>query len=601
MKESPRSVSYRVSWPEPHTHQFHVEVTFPGPLPETLDLRMPAWNPGSYLIREFSRHVSDVVAEGPGGEGCKVEQTAKDTWRIDQASKGVTVRYRVYAHELTVRTSHLDASHAFFNGVALFLFSEECRTLPARLILELPDEWRVSTGLEPAEGPEVAWLAEDYDHLVDCPVEAGTHETLTFSVRDVPHEVAIWGQGNYDPEKVKSDLAAIVEASAQMFNGLPYDRYLFIVHLSDGRGGGLEHANSSVLNYPALGFVPQREYEGFLQLASHELFHVWNVKRIRPKAFTPYNYHEENYTRLLWIMEGLTDYYAVLLCRRAGLISPERFLQIWAERITRLNRTPGRFLQSLEASSWDTWVKLYRPGENSVNNTVSYYLKGSLIGVVLDVEIRTRSKDGSSLDDVMRALFLAASEGSVLDENAFAEIVSTVTGVDVRDLLGSYVSGTEEVDFAAHFLKSGVQLKARPQEGSVDRGGKPGTDAEGEPVVNRGYFGANLITKEGGLQVQSVPLGSPAGRDGLYPGDELLAIDGWRLRSSKALEVQLARLKPTETVIATISRRDRIVNLPVTLEARPLDTVWFEINDDADSDEKSRYEDWVGGTFEVKA
>lgn len=558
------NVRIEVTWPEPHTHQFHVEATFEGSLADPLDLQMPAWNPGSYLIREFARHVSSVEATGADGEPLKVRKVSKDTWRIEAAADGVTVRYRVYANELTVRTCHLDDTHAFFNGVGMFLYNEQTRSWPVTLKLGVPEGWTVATGLE-REG-EHLYRAADFDELVDCPVEAGTHRTIPFTPNGVPHEIAIWGKGNFDVERMQKDLTAIVEESASMFGGLPYDRYVFITHLSETRGGGLEHRNSSVLNFNQLGFHPEKKYAGFLELAAHELFHVWNVKRIKPDVFTPYDYNRENYTRLLWVMEGITDYYAFLLCARAGVTELKHVLELLGQRITRLQRTPGRKTQSLEDSSHDTWVKLYRPDENSVNSTVSYYLKGSLVAAVLDLEIRARSGGEASLDDVMRALFQMAQAGQSLGETAFGAVVKEATGVDVSDLLEAYVSGTEDVSFPAHLAHVGLAARSRTASGSGDKGGKPG----GKERAPQAWLGATLRRDgRGRLKVSSVPEGTPALRDGLYAGDEVLAVDGWRVADARSLDHLLEERAPGERVDLTVFRRDRLCTLGVTLGERP--------------------------------
>ena len=580
-----KTVRYQVSWPEPHTHQFHVVAEIPSGLSEELFLRMPTWNPGSYLIREFSRHVSAVAANVP------IEKVKKDTWRVAEAGKGCRISYRVYANELTVRTCHLDDSHAFFNGVGLFLFADESRALPVELTLDVPEGWSVCTGLE--QNDDGTYIASDYDELVDCPVEAGTHEVIRYAALDVPHEVVMWGRGNYDADRIASDLTAITEASAAVFDGsLPYSRYAFITHLTDSRGGGLEHHNSSVLNFPQLGFQPDDKYAGFLQLATHELFHVWNVKRIKPVAFSPYDYSQENYTKLLWVMEGITDYYAMLICARAGVSSLEYFCKTIGERLTRLAQIPGRLEQSLEESSQDTWIKLYRPDENSINSTVSYYLKGSLVALALDLAIRERSKGAKSLDHVMRALWSQAQEQRALEEAEFGALVEEATGIAVTDLLTAYVSGTDELDVSELLRSVGLVLHARPSLGAKDKGGKP---APPDATETDAWLGAVLArNSKGQLLVQSVPTGSPAAEQGLYAGDEVLALDGWRTTDSGAVDARLSERAAGDIVELTVFRRDQLQTVSVKLGKKPADTFWIEALSDAGAAHVKAFESWIG-------
>lgn len=579
-----KNVRYFVSWPEPHTHQFHVTAEFPAGLANELFLRMPAWNPGSYLIREFSRHVSAVSADVP------IEKVKKDTWHLTGTGKGCRVTYRVYANELTVRTNHLDDTHAFFNGVGMFLFSDESRGLPVELTLDVPDDWTVCTGLDRSD--DGVFRAKDYDELVDCPVEAGSHDVIRYAAFDVPHEVVIWGRGNYDPDRIARDLTVITEESGAIFDdSLPYSRYAFITHLSDGRGGGLEHRNSSVLNFPQLGFRPEEKYAGFLELATHELFHVWNVKRIKPVAFAPYDYSQETYTSLLWVMEGITDYYALLICARAGVSPLEHFFRTVGQRLTRLARIPGRKEQSLEDSSRDTWIKLYRPDENSINSTVSYYLKGSLVALALDLAIRARSEHKKSLDDVMRALWARAQEQRFLEEGEIGALMQEATGVDVSDLLEAYVSGTEELDLSELLAPMGLDLRARAALSSSDKGGKPAPE---NGSIAEAWLGANLSRNaRGRLVVQSVPKDSPAELSGLFADDELLAIDGWRTSDTKDVDARLAERAPGESVELTVFRRDQLLALTVELGRKPRDTFWVEPQAEPEAAAARAFESWL--------
>ena len=288
-------VRYHLSIDDAHAHVYFVAATFTGPFANgALEVFLPTWTPGSYLQREFSRNVLSALAENESGHPLAIEKRDKSTWHVSAgAAKSVTIRMRIYANDLTVRTSHVDGTHAFFNGANLFVTRPENRDTPCVLALDVPAGWKVATTL-PADGKN--YRADDYDHLVDCPVEMGTHQSISFDVDGVPHEVAIWGEGNFDPKALREDLAKIVKAQAQLMGGLPFNRYLFLVHLSDKGRGGLEHRDSTTRLYPRFGFRPHKDYEEFLRLASHEYFHLWNVKRLKPKSFDPDDYSRENYT-----------------------------------------------------------------------------------------------------------------------------------------------------------------------------------------------------------------------------------------------------------------------------------------------------------------
>ena len=388
---------YTVSAPPPFTHHFHVTLTVPD-APPTLRLAFPRWTPGSYLLREHGRQAENIRLK----EGGALTKVSPHVWEVKSQGGSVTLEYRVYAHELTVRTAHLDDTHGFFNGVNLFLVPEGGELRRCTLEITPPPGWKISTTL-PQKGA-TTFEADDFHHLVDCPVEMGTQRVLPFTVRDIPHELILWNHGNEDEKRLLEDLPKLVEQNARVFGGLPYKKYLFITHLTDTGRGGLEHRDSTALLFPRFGFK-DKDYEDFLTLSCHEHFHTWNVKRIKPRAFSPYDYSRENPTRMLWAMEGFTSYYDNFNTRRAGLITADRYLTVLGELITTLLQTPGRKLHTLEESSYDAWIKYYRQDEHSVNSTVSYYLKGELVGVCLDLTLRHLTDGKKSLDDVMRLLW----------------------------------------------------------------------------------------------------------------------------------------------------------------------------------------------------
>ncbi len=423
---APVEITFTVAMPRPHTHLFDVDIgikrTTAGPQEERLV--MPVWTPGSYLVREFGRHVQDFAVKDAAGQPLKWEKTDKHAWRVvTNGARDWHATYRVYANELSVRTSELNSAHAFWNNANLLMYLDGFLQSPATVRVLAPDVWKVATGLPIVPGQKNTFRAENFDLLYDSPFEVSNFKTLVFNVKGIPHRIVIDGEGNYDPERMRRDVQKLVETQVETMGGeIPYRDYTFILHLRANAGGGLEHANSTALGYPRFAFktergdrttsaapnttdTPQRDYRGFLSLVSHEFFHLWNVKRIRPDALGPFDYTKENYTKLLWVAEGITDYYADLLLRRAGLITEGEFLAATARSIQNLQNTPGRQVQSVEESSFDTWIKYYRQDENSINSQISYYDKGAILGLLLDLELRKRTNGGKSLDDVMRYLY----------------------------------------------------------------------------------------------------------------------------------------------------------------------------------------------------
>jgi predicted metalloprotease with PDZ domain len=576
---------YRLSLPEPHTHLFHVEATVERPGGD-VELVLPVWTPGSYLVREFARHLEGVSAEDGEGRRLPVERLDKHRFlvRAGGAARAV-VSYRVYANELTVRTCHLDGTHGFLNGAAVFPFARGRER--ERHVLEIlpPVGWRVATALD--GGPTI-FTARDYDELADSPVEIGTHRSVTFEALGKPHEIALWGRGNVDEARLAEDARKVVETLGALMGGLPYDRYLFVVHLTDKRRGGLEHARSTVLNVARTGFFPREAYVETLGLLAHEFFHVWNVKRLRPAAFVPFDYEREQYTRLLWWFEGATSYYEQVALARAGFLEPKAWLKALGKALTSLERTPGARKMSVEEASFLAWVKHYRPDENSPNSAVSYYLKGELVVLALDLALR---KAGRSADDVLRAL-MERFERSGVPEGGVEDVVADLAGPEAaRRFFDRFVRGTDPLELDLDAV--GVSLRRRPAQGLDDKGGAPGKVDEERPAP--GWLGAELAPGPK-LVVSTVREGSPAHRAGLYAEDELVAEDGFRL-DRNALWDRICERGPGGMLKLTVFRRDELVNVTVVLGTPPEDTVWLEVDPQATPEQRARFEAWCGSPF----
>jgi predicted metalloprotease with PDZ domain len=531
------TIHYQVAMPQPQTHLFEVTlqiVNYPLPI---LDLKFPVWTPGSYMIREYSRHLQNFAAT-TNSSILPWRKISKNHWQVEtNGVSEITVRYRIFANELTVRTNHLDTTHGYFNGAALFFRLPRFDKLPIRLTVVPPSpKWRVTTALTSLPQTENTFIAVDFDTLVDCPVEIGTHQLYNFEVLGKPHELAIWGQGNYQVQQMIADIKKIIEVEAKMFGGLPYDKYLFLLHLLSQAYGGLEHKNSTSLIYQRFGFRDREKYENYLQLVAHEFFHLWNVKRIRPKALEVFDYDNENYTPSLWFCEGTTSYYDLLIPLRAGIYDVKTFLNNWSKEITRYLTTPGRKVQPLTESSFDAWIKLYRQDNNSGNSQMSYYLKGEMVSLMLDLLIRKRHNNKRSLDDVMVQmweLFGKKEIGYTCEQ--LKQVIESVAQTDLSGFLERYLDTTEKLPFNEYLEPFGLQLIGE------------GAD---EP-----FLGVKICTENGREIVKFVESDS---------GDELLAIDGIKTTAT-SLSDRLKDYKGGDTLQFTVFHQDLLYTYAITL------------------------------------
>jgi predicted metalloprotease with PDZ domain len=466
-------------------------------------LRLPVWTPGSYTLREFGRYLGELQAETVDGEPVHAEAIEKSAWRVDAPSgTRLRVRYSAWCNELTVRTPHVDQTHAFFTGTNVLVYQDGDTGRPCTLALTPPEDWSTFCSLE-REGE--VFVAPDYDTLADTPVEMGAHVFDAFEVAGIPHRIIYWGAEavHLDRPAIVAGYRACVEKNAELFGGLPYRRYDFIVHITESLRGGLEHLSSTVLACPWRYFETSTGFEEMLGLVMHEHFHVWNIKRIKPRTLVPFDYERENYTSALWVAEGFTSYFDDYQCRRAGLLTQDRYLEILGKSITAMLQLPGRHQQSIARSSFDAWIRLYKPDGNSPNRTVSYYLKGGLVAWLLDLVIRDRSDGARSLDDVMKHLWKGTcDDASGYDEMNMGQTILDATGVDVSAELAAWVFGTDDPDWNDVLASHGMEL----------------VEPSGEPAVD---FGWTLS----GQTVKSVLDGGAAQRAGLTPGDELVAID----------------------------------------------------------------------------
>ncbi len=575
------TVRYTLSMPDPNSHLFHVKMEVRNAPGGATDFVMPVWTPGSYKVRDFAKNVQDFSAGKH--EWRKVD---KSRWRVS-AGGDVTVEYDVWAFELSVQTSHLDADHAFINGASVFLYVEGQKDAPISLEIQAPRGWKIATGLE-ARGRLLA--APNYDLLVDCPIEVGTFVRHTFKVRGVPHHLVIHGEGNYDEKKLVDDVRKLVETEVQILRHIPYQEYTFLLHnTTEFRGGGLEHLNSTALQYPPTGYRPREKYENFLELVAHEFFHLWNVKRIHPDMLGPFDYDREVYTTLLWVMEGFTSYYDTLVPCRAKLWTAEKYFKKMADRIQKYEEKPGRKRQSLSESSFDTWIKLYQPNENSQNCQMSYYEKGELVGMCLDLEIRHRTGNAKSLDDVMRLLYDEyGREGKGFPEGEFKRTGERVAG-NLDRFFADLVDGTADIAWNRYLGYAGVRLDhdaKRPDEGETAR-------------KSKAWVGVGTSKAGGVLSVASVVEGSPAWKSGLSAKDEIIALDGAKLVADD-FEKRLDEYDPGDKVRFTVFRSGFLREIPVTLGAKDNVTWVLRKVKSPTPAQKRVYEGWLWSKWETK-
>jgi predicted metalloprotease with PDZ domain len=503
-------ISYEVSFKEPQAHYAAVEMNVSGLSKAYIDVKMPVWAPGSYLIREFSRNVEGFTAT-TGITSLKVEKLKKNTWRVfNGTAKSVTINYSVYAAEVSIRTPFVDDSHAFLSPTGIFMYPDKQLLLGSTVRIIPFKGWnKVSTGLEPVAGRQFTYTAKDYDILYDSPIEVGNQDVFEFTAAGVKHEVAMYGGGNYNAERLKADMPKIVEQATAMYGENPNQRYTFIVHNLSRGSGGLEHLNSTVLGVARDSYSTEDGYKGFLGLVAHEYHHLWNVKRMRPIALGPFDYENENYTTDLWVAEGFTSYYKNKFMLRAGYVTPEEFVGALTGSVGKILNTPGAKIESAAASSFDAWIKYYRPNENSNNSTVSYYSKGEVIGLLLDLEIIHATKGAKSLDDVMKAMYLQCkSKGRGYTDAEFKAMTENISGIDLTDFWAKYVNGVYPVEYAKYFGFAGIKVQDEDAGKSIP------------------YLGIATRATDGHVNIIAVSRNSGAWIDGLNTGDEIISVDG---------------------------------------------------------------------------
>ncbi len=575
---------YTISPHSRDAHLFEVTLEISQPAKGAQIVSLPRWIPGSYLMREFARHIISLSAVDSRGAALAVEKTGMSSWRVATGKGATRLSYRVYAFDLSVRTAYLDQTRGFFNGSSVFLAVSGQEMHPHQVTIlsgDCPNGWKVATTLPRTHGKRWGFgefCADNYDALVDHPVELGEFDVVKFKACGVPHAVILSGRHQADLKRLARDLKAICETQIRFFGEpAPFSEYLFLTAVVGDGYGGLEHRDSTAL-ICSRGDLPLPDdastsagYRQFLGLSSHEYFHSWNVKRIKPAAFAPYQLDKENPTRLLWAFEGLTSYYDDLMLVRSGLTDPATYLQQLGETITSVWRTPGQRWQSLEDASFDAWTKYYRQDENSPNSLVSYYTQGSLVGLALDLTIRTRTNNQKSLDTVMLALWEQFGRhwdkrGEGISETAWERIACDATGLDLRADFQRWLREPGVPELAPLLATIGVEWQNRPPQSASDKGGS----WVEQPKAGNAFLGARHTTDNGQIRITHVLNDSPAEQAGLAAGDILVALDGLRLTPAN-LESRLQSYPVGSRVTLHRFRRDELLTskLPIKTNIQP--------------------------------
>ena len=564
-------VNYKLGMSKPNNHYFQVEMNVSGLNDASIVVKMPVWAPGSYLVREFSKNLNAVYATDEKGVAREVKKLTKNSWEINtKDAKSISIKYDVYAFELSVRTSFLDDSHGYLNGTSVFMYLDGHQDLKGKLAITPHEKFKKITTALKSEGNNT-FSFSNYDQLVDCPIEIGNHITFQFEAGGVNHTVAMYGEGNYDIPTLQKDMARIVEAETKAMGENPNKDYVFIIHNVTDPSGGLEHKNSTTLEVNRWTYMGD-DYLGFLSLVAHEYFHLWNVKRIRPKELGPFNYDEENYTDLLWVMEGFTSYYDELFLRRAGYYTADEYLNKIIGTINYVENSVGNKMQPVAHSSFDAWIKAYRPTENSGNTTISYYSKGQILAVILDLYIIQKFKAEKCLDDFMQRLYkdFYLKNDVGFTEEEFQATLESFLGEDMDWFFSNYVYGTETPDYKKYFEYVGLSFY------NSDDSVKP-------------FLGVKASGSER-LVITGITAGSAAEEQGLSVNDEIIAINGYRVNQAD-FEKYVKILVPGDKFEILISRDNVMKTYQVEMGGKASKKYIFK--PDFNDDNRKLFDYWL--------
>jgi len=570
------TIHYKLGISEPSTHLFEVEISFEN-LPASekqFDLMMPAWRTGRYVIFDFAGGVQEFSAVGDGGKPLRWNKVDKQTWRIETQGRTLTARYKVYANEFNSRTRGLNDEHAFVDPASVFMYVEKFKSLPLEIEIIAPMGWHTTTGLDGVQGKTNRYTAPNYEYFADCPIEIGNQKDFEFDVEGKKHVLMIYGAGNWDEKKIIPDISKLVKANKEFWGELPYERYIFMLHVTPSSGGGTEHINSTIMGTQPFVFKNPDRYLGFMGLVSHEYFHTWNVKQLRPSGIRPYDFSKENYVKELWIAEGSTDYYGSLFLVRNGFMTPEKYLESVASGIQSERQRPGNRIQSATESSFDAWVKFWRETQNAYNSESDYYEKGAEVSLLLDLEIRQSSKNARSLDDVMKTMyqqFRLGKSGYTVDD--FQKVAEQNAGKKLTSFFQDFAHGTKPLPWEQYLGYAGIEVAPKD-------------------TIPKAWLGLQTGGPAGSVRVNRVAAGSPAYEAGVDVGDEILALNGFRLRGND-LQQRVSEMKAGDVVKLTVFRDDKLRDIEVVLRNQDIPSYRLAKTKNPSSLQKDIYEAWL--------
>ncbi|MFZ4619167.1 MAG: M61 family metallopeptidase [Bacteroidota bacterium] len=568
------AVYYKLSMPNPDSHLFEVEVRIEHHNGKTLDLHMPAWRTGRYMILDFAGGVQEFSAVDAKNKVLPFKKMTKDTWRIENGpSSSVTVRYKVFANEFNMRTRELNSEHAFVDPLSVFMYMDERKNSPLELTVIPYRDWKVTTGLEEVSGRPFTFSAPNFEYFGDCPLEIGNQHDFDFFVDGKKHTISIYGDGNWNSDTLITDLTKIVIANKEFWGELPYKKYVFMIHCQPNAGGGTEHINSTIMGVRPFVFSNPGTYKGFLGLVSHEYFHTWNVKQLRPKAIAPYDFSKENYAEEFWVSEGTTSYFDDLILLRTGHSDAKSYLEIINSMVNNERARFGNTIQPLAEASFDAWIKYWRGRQNSQNAESDYYGKGSQVSLVLDLEIRQRSKNKHSLEEVMRIMFKRFPLTKGFTNNDLKAVCEEVTGGSFADFFTKYLYTTAPLPWEVTLQYAGLEVTAKDS-------------------VKRVALGVSTIDAGEKTRITNVTPNSPGAAAGLDYNDEIVALNGYRVRTAD-LNERIASMRSGDEVTLTIFRNDKLKTIKVILGYFGASTYTVKKTAKPSELQRSIYEDWL--------
>lgn len=566
-------VKVNLDFSQAEHHYTHVTLNLPKSKKTTLDLKLPTWRTGRYEILNLANGIRDFASETKKGQPITWQKIDKDTWRLTgDFSAGAVVNYQVYANQLGYRTRHVDDSHAFIDASGVIMYSDDTRNDKYIVDLVVPKSWRSVSGLDKGKHKH-QFIAQNYDVLIDSPIETGINQYFEFEVDGRDYELVIWGEGNYNTDNMVTDLKKMVAQGDTIWSDYPFSRYVFMVHATSGARGATEHLNSTIIQRSRYSFAERKDYLGFLSTAAHEFVHTWNVKQYRPEGLVPYDYQGENYATLLWLSEGSTSYLQHQLLMRGDIMTTKEWLDHLATRIKSYQRKPGRDSQSVYQASFDKWIS--EGGDYANNHSVNIYSEGFLVSWMLDFAILEQTKLAKSYRNVHNQLYQHYRIPKSFNDKDMLDVLEKVTDNDYQDWWQQNVKGHAKPDFDQLLAKAGLKI-------SYGKEGKA-----------KAWAGIKTTPHANGLKVTSVEKGSPAWQAGMTTDDIIIAIEGLR-SADKDLTKRLKNFQPDDEVSFSFFRRDQLMTKTVKLGALPAGELKVIAMKEATKAQKAFFKAWTG-------